>query len=182
MSQQIIPYLEAQIKNDTQRIDAVWDNYPEENKLKLLTQRRRGSGPRTRVGNGNTQIPKHQWNSGFLKNENNKKELFQFISTKISRTDVAGKLCLSTHLDVVLSNWPCDVTKLQPCNHSEADTRTVLHLAHAADQGHRKAFVRTVDSDIVVLAVGFFARIGLAELWVGYGSGKTYRDVPTSNP
>ena len=68
---------------------------------------------------------------------------------------MAGKLCLSTHLDVVLSNRPCDVTKLQPCNHSEADTRIVLHLAHAADQGHRKAFVRTVDSDIVVLAVGF---------------------------
>ena len=92
---------------------------------------------------------------------------------------MAGKLCVSTHLDVVISNRPCDVTKLQPCNHSEADTRIVLHLAHAADQGHRKAFVRAVDSDIVVLAVGFFfARIGLAELWVGYGSGKTYRDVP----
>ena len=123
---------------------------------------------RTRVGNGNTQIPKHQWNSGFLKNENNKKELFQFISTKISRTDVAGKLCLSTHLDVVLSNWPCDVTKLQPCNHSEADTRTVLHLAHAADHGHRKAFVRTVDSDIVVLEVGFFCknRSGRAVGWL----------------
>ena len=91
---------------------------------------------------------------------------------------MAGKLCLSTHLDVVLSNRPYDVTKLQPCNHSEADTRIVLHLVHAADQGHRKAFARTVDSDIVVLAVGFFARIGLAELWVGCGSGKTYRDVP----
>ena len=43
----IVPYLEAQIQSDTKRIDAVWDNYPEENNLKaLITQQRRGNGPK----------------------------------------------------------------------------------------------------------------------------------------
>ena len=46
VSHNIIPFLEAQMKNTTQRIDAVWDNYPEEYNLKALTQQRRGNGPR----------------------------------------------------------------------------------------------------------------------------------------
>ena len=58
VSLHIVPYLEAQITNSTQRIDAVWDNYPEENNLKALTQQRRGNGPRTRVGDSSISIPK----------------------------------------------------------------------------------------------------------------------------
>ena len=75
----IVPFLEAQITDSTSQIDAVWDNYPEENNLKSMTQLRRGNGPRTKVGDGSTPIPKHDWSS-FLKNEENKKELFSFIS------------------------------------------------------------------------------------------------------
>jgi len=41
----------------------------------------------------------------------------------------------------------------------------------------RKPFVRTVDSDIVVLATAFFDRLGLSELWIGFGTGKHYRDI-----
>ena len=35
--------MDAQLKNDTQRIDAIWDNYPEENNIKALTEKRRGN-------------------------------------------------------------------------------------------------------------------------------------------
>ena len=66
---------------------------------------------------------------------------------------MGGKLLLSTRFETVLSNRPCDVRTLQPFNHSEADTRILLPLAHAAEHGHTKAYVRTVDSDVVVLAV-----------------------------
>ncbi|KAL8561604.1 hypothetical protein ACOMHN_024839 [Nucella lapillus] len=178
VSLHIVPYLEAQITSSTQRIDAIWDNYPEENNLKALTQQRRGNGPRTRVGDGSTPIPKRDWNSGFLKNQENKKELFSFITTQISKADMDGNLLLSTRFETVLSNKYCDLTTLQPCNHSEADTRILLHLAHAAKQGHTTAFVRTVDSDVVVLTIRFFESLGLSELWVGFGTGKNYRDIP----
>ncbi|KAL8593865.1 hypothetical protein ACOMHN_018077 [Nucella lapillus] len=169
VSLHIVPYLEAQITSSTQRIDAIWDNYPEENNLKALTQQRRGNGPRTRVGDGSTPILKRDWNSGFLKNEENKKELFSFITTQISKADMDGKLLLSTRFETVLSNKYCDLTTLQPCNHSEADTRILLHLAHAAKQGHTTAFVRTVDSDVVVLTIRFFESLGLSELWACTG-------------
>ncbi len=44
--------------------------------------------------------------------------------------------------------------------------------------GHSKAYVRTVDSDIVVLALRFFDTLGLSELWVGF---KKYRDIPVDS-
>ena len=59
-----------------------------------------------------------------------------------------------------------------PCNHAEDDTMIILHLAHAVGQGHTRAYVRTVDSDIVVLAIAFFAKLRLSRLWIGLGTGK----------
>ena len=40
----------------------------------------------------------------------------------------------------------------------------MLHLHHAAQQGHAEVYLRTVDSDVVVLAVNFFQEICLGEL------------------
>ena len=81
---------------------------------------------------------------------------------------------------MVLANRLSTIDKktLEPCNHTEADTRIFLHLAHAANQGHEKAFVRTVDNDIVVLALSLFGNVRLTEVWIGFGSGKSYRDIP----
>ncbi|KAG1666379.1 hypothetical protein GQR58_018915 [Nymphon striatum] len=138
-----------------ERIDAVWDTYHELS-LKLLTQQLRGSGTRTRLepnGNGNTPIPKRDWQS-YLKNVENKKELSSFVSKQLVKNYMNGKLFLSTEAEMVLSNKPFDVSALQPCNYAEADTHIILYLAHASSQGH--AFVRTVDSDIVVIAIAFF--------------------------
>ena len=61
LSLHIIPFIEAQINESTERIDAVWDKYPEVNNLKALTQQGRGNGPRTRIGDDSTPIPKHEW-------------------------------------------------------------------------------------------------------------------------
>ena len=40
-----------------------------------------------------------------------------------------------------------------------------------------KTFLRAVDGDIVVLALSLFENVMLAELWIGFGSGKNYRDI-----
>ena len=106
------------------------------------------------------------------------KELFPFLSEEIVKQDLGWKLLLSTKRERVLSNRPCDVSALEPCNQSEVDTRIFLHIAHASGQGHQTAYVRTVDSDIVVLVIRFFPTLGLVELWVGFGSGKKLRDIP----
>ena len=133
---QLVPFLESQVTNDTQRMDAVWDSYPPEDNLKAHSQQRRGNRPRTRVGDGSTPFPKSEWNSGFLKNEYNKKELFSFISRQICKSDINGTLLLSTYFDGVLTNRNFDVSGLQPRIQTEADTRILLHPANAAVHGH----------------------------------------------
>ncbi|KAG7166702.1 hypothetical protein Hamer_G010334 [Homarus americanus] len=40
----------------------------------------------------------------------------------------------------------------------------ILHLNHAAQFGHYKAYLRTVDTDVVVVAISSFAELSLSEL------------------
>ena len=111
----------------------------------------------------------------FLKDNQNENELFQFISQELQRYTADSRFqLLTTKADFVLSNQPADLTAVSPCKQEEADTRMMLHLPHAAEQGHTKAYLRTVDSDMVVLAINLFHALGLSELWIGFRSGKTY--------
>ena len=71
-----------------------------------------------------------------------------------------------------------DVESLQPCSHEEADTRIFLHVAHCAKQGYKRIAIRTVDTDIVVLAIGHIQSIDIEELWICFGVGKNYRYIP----
>ena len=85
---------------------------------------------------------------------------------------------LTTKADLVLcSDRPTDVSALSPC-YQEAGTRMMLHGCHAAEQGHTKACLSTVDTDVVVLVIHHFHQPKLSELWNGFGSGKTLREIP----
>ena len=57
-------------------------------------------------------------------------------------------------------------------------THIILHLAHASNNRHKEAYVCTVDSDIVVLAMEYFDQFNFSKLWIGFGCGKYYRDIP----
>ena len=81
----ILPFIESQLTPLVSRIDLVWDIYPEDN-LKTLAHHRRGLGPRTRIRDGQTRIPKKDWNTGFLKNIENKKELFSLQDKPFAET------------------------------------------------------------------------------------------------
>ena len=54
----------------------------------------------------------------------------------------------------------------------------ILHLRHAAEQGHSKEYLRTVDTDVVILTIYHFQNLKPSELWVGLGSGKAFGQVP----
>ena len=173
----LVPHLKSQITPSVQRIDAVWDTYPEHS-LKSHAHLRWGFGPRTRIDpTGSTPIPKRDWQT-FLANTDNKRDLFSYCSQMLSDNNIGSVLILTTKNDSVLSNRTCDMLELQPCNHFEADSRIFLHLAHASRQEHEQAYVLTVDSDAVVLAISFFRQLGFSKLWVGFGTGKNYRDIP----
>ena len=129
-------------------MDIVWDRYVEES-LKTHARSKRGVGLRRRVEPSST-IPSN-WQS-FLRVDDNKTELFSFLASSAARI-VTSKQLISTHHGDVISKDYADVSSLAPCTHEEADTRIFLHVKDAVQHDHSKITIRTVDTDVVVLAI-----------------------------
>ena len=51
-------------------------------------------------------------------------------------------------------------------------------LAHCAKQGLHEVAIRTVDTYVVILAVGHFNVSGIEELWVSFGTGAHFCHLP----
>jgi len=71
-----------------------------------------------------------------------------------------------------------DLEDLQPCTHEEAETRILLHVGRCVKQGLKKVSIPTVDTDVVILAVGHYHALGIDELLVSFGFGKHFRHIP----
>ena len=54
--------------------------------------------------------------------------------------------------------------QLPPCTQEEADTRIFLHVSDTAKHGYRKVIIRTVDSDVLVLAIAAVQQLSIDEL------------------
>ena len=93
---------------------------------------------------GCSQIPilkGAQWDT-FLKDAEKKDELIWFVSEDLHNL-AANKYyhLITTKADCVLTNSEIHTSTLCPCSHEQADTRMMLHLHHAAEEGHTKAFL-----------------------------------------
>ena len=53
----------------------------------------------------------------------------------------------------------------------------LLHLKHASENGHQKAMIRTVDTDVVTLAISTFIDLTLSELWISFGTKKSHQYI-----
>ena len=108
--------------------------------------------------------------------------MFCFISDQIEKLDVGHKVIYTTHLSSVLSTSSTELTaEIQPCNHEESDTRMLIHAAHATRHGHTKVVLRTVDTDVLVIAISQMSNLGLAEIWLEFGVSKHYRVISVHN-
>ncbi len=74
---------------------------------------------------------------------------------ELYETDGSGVLCSSAE--------SCSAS-LAPRSQEEADTRLLLHVADAVQNGCKKVTIRTADSDVVVLPVALFSKIASDEL------------------
>lgn len=87
------------------------------------------------------------------------------------KMDLPNCLIVTNVGENVITSMTYDSSMIQPCNHEESDTRIYVHVKDAVSAGHRKIIIRTVDTDIVVLAVSFFAAMKrIQELYVAYGA------------
>lgn len=168
-----LPHLQKHLKQSTSRIDLVWDQYFK-NSLKTSARARRGRGVRRRV-QAETTIPAN-WHE-FLRIDENKTELFEFLSEE-SMSIESDKIVIATSGEGVLCNKEYEKARLQPCTHEEADSRMILHLMDAARNGCKRALLRTVDTDVVVLAIACVNQLEVEEVWIAFGVGKNFRYLP----
>ena len=150
------------------RVDVVFDTYRKDS-LKATTRKKRGKGIRRKVEAG-TQPP-NNWNS-FLCIEENNVELFRFLSMSV--IDIAhperNTLCAFDEDVICTSNH--NLRNVSPCIQEKGDTRVFLHIKDMAENGLRKIQIRTVDTDVIVITLALFERLGLQELSIEFGTGK----------
>ena len=146
-TQVFLPYVMSQLEHAS-RVDVVFGEYLPDS-LKAATRKKRGKRIRRRV-EPSSSIP---WNwQAFLRIDENKVELFSFLAVKIAAKETEKQI-VSTHRKDVLCTQARDIACLAPCKHEEGDTGILLHVEDAVKQGYTKVSVRTVDTNVVVLAV-----------------------------
>ena len=171
--QVFLPYISGQLRH-VSRLDLMWDSYVVDS-LKATARAKRGKGVRRRVVASAPILG--NWHN-FLCVDLNKQELFSFLSKALIHSfDEDNKELVVTDGEQVLCVPPQqDIHSLAPCSHEEADTRMLLDAAHAAQHGHSRILIRTVDTDVVVLAVMVAQRLPAEdEVWLVFGTGKSFR-------
>ncbi len=168
-----LPHLKSWLKK-AQRVDLVWDDYFDYS-LKAGSRERRGRGQRRRVLSS-APLPT-DWQA-FLRLDENKKELFSFLSKEAGSLDTEGKELIVTLKEGVVCYPARETYMLAPCSHEEADTRMMVHVADAAASGYSSILIRTVDTDVVALAVAVVDKIEVSEVWIMFGTGKNQRMLP----
>ncbi|CAC5391639.1 unnamed protein product [Mytilus coruscus] len=100
------------------------------------------------------------------------------VARQLAQQNFAEKVVVATNTQDVLCYPPRDdVSNLASCSHEEADTRIMVHLSDAVKHGLKRVMIRTVDTDVAVIAVSPFRKIGADELWLAFGSGKSFRYI-----
>ena len=93
--------------------------------LKESTREKRGKGVRRKVS-GETKLPSH-W-IDFLREPSNKKELFVFLTTKISESTFPPSKAVYATLGESVVSLGNNSPIMPNCNHDEADSRIVVHV------------------------------------------------------
>ena len=87
----------------------------------------------------------------FLLISKNKTELFSFLASNVTAIET-NKQIINTYHEEILCTQPRDALGLAPCTQEEADSRIMLHLKDIVMEENSKVSIRTVDTDVVVLA------------------------------
>ena len=74
--------------------------------------------------------------------------------------------------DTVANKYDDDVTFMTPSDQQVADTRVFLHVKEITRKDLKNVMIRTVDTDVLILAISLYQSLGTDNLWVDFGSGK----------
>jgi len=151
------------------RLDVVFDRYFEKS-IKGMTRDKRGTGLRQRVTE-DVRVPANFM--GFLRDSENKEELNHLLVTAGSQLLIptSKDLFITSSSSVIHVGSNADMK--EQCNHEEADSRIMVHLMNAIQQGTTSVKIRTGDTDVVVIVCGQYHRIDTVAIWIEFiASGK----------
>ena len=112
----------------------------------------------------NTAFPLN-WKS-FLRLDDNKKELYEYLEARVQSLRLPNLEVIDTAALDVINSTMIDEAGMTPCNHEEADTRIFVHVKYASVNCMKKILIRTVDTDVFVLAIAFLQKLDVQELRV----------------
>jgi len=166
----------CRLLQSVQRMDVVFDCYLP-NSLKAQTREGRGCGHSINV-TPNTMLPRKF--QSFLAVDGNKQQLFNLLAHFLVEQETDNKVLVCTVEDRVCTAGPSvDTSSISPCSTEEADGRLLLHADHAAKSRFSSITIRTVDSDVIVIAVyAYHSMSHLTQLWIDFGVGKNRKLIP----
>lgn len=169
---EFLTYVRKQFTGSAKRVDVVFDVYRPVS-LKAATRLKRGKGMRIRV-EGKKKLPGN-WHQ-FLKDGGNKRELFNLLSDHV-KAELFPGLVVMTREEELRCSEEFNEEELSPCTHKEGDTRMLLHAADGVRQGYKRILLRTVDTDVVVVAISVANKPGCERLAFGTGNAFRYLDL-----
>ena len=161
------------VVTDASRFDCVFDDYRKDS-IASITRENRSTGVRISVRK-DTIIFKNF--TEFMRDDDNKTELFKLLADGMVSSKVFQdrSTVIATKSSKIKSNVSIDASVLSPCNHQEADTRMYLHVLDCIRNGFKEIKIITVDTDVVVIALGCFFLLKPEKLWIEFGVGKHRR-------
>eukprot|EP00116_Pleurobrachia_bachei_P000461 sb/3460723/ len=149
-------------RQDGNRLDIVTDDYSKPNILKAPAVKKRSSGNScvSRKDLSLHETIPTDFGTSFFESRENKHLLYSSMITYFERligTDTTSRQRVLTKGRFVVGNVS-NLSELQPCDHQEADTRTVLHAIELLRE-YDSVTIRANDTDILIICVGFIPRI-----------------------
>ena len=147
-----------------QRLDLIFDQYIE-GSLKASARAKRGQGIKRRV-NAISTVPK-EWQC-FLSDDENKavplssKVCHSWFRENCSRWSQTGNIDLRR--SGPQRPYSCQHTWTSPVFAWRTGTR-ILHGEHAGRHGLKRFMIRTMDTNVLVLAIGTYSKLYLEEIW-----------------
>ena len=94
----------------------------------------------------------------FLKNNDNKNNLYEYLATKLLELYQGDQIMITTYRNTTLCSQSACLeldqhTCVRPCESEEADQRLVRHTLNLVQNGYKNILVRTIDTDVLVLLI-----------------------------
>ena len=167
------------ISSGVSRLDIVQDMYFTKS-IKNAMRSTRGTGIRV-LFEGNDRLTNDF--KSFIENSENKADLNNLISEYAARETTwkwGGEVFVTFGKTVKSTlDGPVDIMRFVEEVHEEADSRIAVHLAHMLDNQISKIIVRTGDTDVIIIILGFMSqflfRNESTEIWVDFGTGHSRR-------